>query len=40
MKKTLSELTIKDNFLFGVVMCEEYAKNENIIIATLIWNYY
>ncbi len=23
MKKTLSELTIKDNFLFGAVMCEE-----------------
>lgn len=29
MKKTLSELTIKDNFLFGAVMCEEYAKDEN-----------
>lgn len=23
MKKTLSELTIKDNFIFGAVMCEE-----------------
>ena len=23
MKKTLSELTIKDNFVFGAVMCEE-----------------
>ena len=49
-RKTLQELTIKDNFMFGAVMLEEEncrllnirhcASEAVIIIARWIWNFF
>lgn len=38
-RKTLRELTIKNNFMFGAVMCDEENRH-GIITVRLTWSFY